>query len=435
MRKLLQSILHAAVLAAAAAPLRAAGPAALPGISGEVTIYRGASVWNGKRMVAKTLIVDRGKFVAHAPKSARISELNLSGRYIVPAFGNAHEHITNANPGSNWAYLEEGVFYVWNPNSIEIGQASIDYFKRPDTIDVGFAMGGLTEPGGHPEPLYTDILSQRVYVGKKLDWFVGNAFHYGRTPKEIDASLDKLVEQQANFVKAYLLFSENYAERAASDRYRGLRGLNPANFKYLVAAAKRRGLPTYAHAETRFDLLTAARSGGAVAGHLPPYRSVTSAAELAMMQLSDADARAVADSRMMLVPTFGLAWESYGEAAKEPGFDPSERDRVFAVQSSNMRKLASAGATFLTGTDRNPAIFEEIEHWVAIGGMVPAEALKATLATGKRMFPNRRIGCFEPGCEADFLVLGADPTRDLKALRKIERIVKAGEPMTAPAGN
>jgi hypothetical protein len=31
--------------------------------------------------------------------------------------------------------------------------------------------------------------------------------------------------------------------------------------------------------------------------------------------------------------------------------------------------------------------------------------------TGKRLFPKRRIGCFEAGCEADFLVLSADPSR------------------------
>lgn len=48
------------------------------------------------------------------------------------------------------------------------------------------------------------------------------------------------------------------------------------------------------------------------------------------------------------------------------------------------------------------------------------------LETGPVLFPDRRIGCLEAGCEADFLVLAADPTVDIAALRRIERRVMQG---------
>ncbi len=74
-----------------------------------------------------------------------------------------------------------------------------------------------------------------------------------------------------------------------------------------------------------------------------------------------------------------------------------------------------------------PAIFDEVEHWVKIGGLSTQDALSAALATGRYLFPHRRLGCFDSGCEADFLVLGGNPLSDITALRQIEFKVKSGK--------
>ena len=58
--------------------------------------------------------------------------------------------------------------------------------------------------------------------------------------------------------------------------------------------------------------------------------------------------------------------------------------------------------------------------------------MTSALATGARLFPERRIGCFETGCEADFLVLNADPIVDVRALRAIDRRIMAGAEVVAP---
>jgi imidazolonepropionase-like amidohydrolase len=415
----------AGLLAFAAAPSQAADPT--------LTIYRGASVWNGSGFAKRDFAVRAGRIVAMT-RTRNGPSIDVSGKFIVPAYGNAHHHITNPNPAGSWTFIEEGVFYVWNPNSIVLGTDTRDYFARRDTIDVALSQGGITEPRGHPEPLYVDTLSRYVYKGMTQPDFLGNAFHYGRTRAEIDAALRKLKGQRANFVKAYLLYSEEYDRRRSDPKYDGLRGLNPANVPYLVTAARRFGFPTYFHVETRADLLTAVRAGAAVLGHLPAYPAISDPAELAMMRLTAADAREVARHGSLVIATYGLAAEAFAEDAAKANFDPSKRDRVFAVQRDNLRYLVKAGARFMTGTDRNPAIFDEVEHWVAIGGMTTAQALIETLATGKRMFPRRRLGCFDVGCEADFLVLSVDPSKDIRGLRRIERIVKAGLTMIKPAG-
>ena len=65
--------------------------------------------------------------------------------------------------------------------------------------------------------------------------------------------------------------------------------------------------------------------------------------------------------------------------------------------------------------------------------MTAGEATAAALGTGAKLFPERRIGCFDTGCEADFLVLGDDPTVDVRALRAIRRRVMAGKEIASVA--
>lgn len=47
-------------------------------------------------------------------------------------------------------------------------------------------------------------------------------------------------------------------------------------------------------------------------------------------------------------------------------------------------------------------------------------------ATPRAIFPGRRVGCLLDGCEASFLVLGGDPTRDFSRVSDIQLRVKDG---------
>ena len=94
--------------------------------------------------------------------------------------------------------------------------------------------------------------------------------------------------------------------------------------------------------------------------------------------------------------------------------------------------LKNARAAFLMGTDGLGPVFDEAERWVAIGGMTAPEAARVVFETGAWLFPERRIGCFQPGCEADFLVLSSDPTLDIRNLRAIEHRYKAGKLLNLP---
>jgi imidazolonepropionase-like amidohydrolase len=47
-------------------------------------------------------------------------------------------------------------------------------------------------------------------------------------------------------------------------------------------------------------------------------------------------------------------------------------------------------------------------------------------STPRAIFPSRRVGCLEDGCEASFLVLDGDPSRDLSRTGSIRLRVKDG---------
>ncbi len=394
------------------------------------TIYDNAVVWNGNGFEARRLAVRHGRFVdADAVRGA--TRIDLDRGFVVPAFGNAHAHVTSPTAAGSWNYLKEGVFYVWNPNTVVMNQAAQDFFARKDTVDVVAAQGGITEPGGHPEKLYVDILGKYVYKGMSLKDFLGNAFHYGRNTAEIDAALELLQKQKAAFVKTYLLYSEEYTKRRTDPAFYGARGVNPVHMPYLVAAARKRGLGVAVHVETAHDLRIAALSGAAVAAHLPGYWSVTSRDDLERRVLTPADAALVARSGMLLVPTYAVANRPEMSPAATAKAEVS-REQVHRMQVQNIRSLKAAGARFLIGTDGPGPIYDEVEHLAATGAFTAREALSVALVTGRNLYPTRRIGCFEPGCEADFLVLSADPSRDLSNLRKVAHRVKAGVLLKAP---
>ncbi len=389
--------------------------------AGDTSIYRGASVWTGKRFETRDLAVRDGRFVDPRRVPAGTREVSLAGRYVVPAYANAHTHLTPPNEAGSRSFSDVGVFYAWNPNTNIIPLADQAFFGRRDSYDVAISQGGITVRGGHPEKLYSEI----IFKGRSIESLAGDAFHYGETPAEIDAALDKLVVQGADFVKAYLIFSEEFAERSGKNVAWGLKGLSPENAAYVVKAARRRGLNTVFHTESIYDLLTAARIGGHAAMHVPGYSLTFDEKTPDKWALTDATARQVARSGMMLVPTYGLI----------RGFDGSVMRPLEAkqriVQANNLRLLARHGAKILVGTDKGGEIFSETEHLASLNALPPADLLRIVLETGKHLFPKRRIGCFDTGCEADFLALSADPLADIKALRSITLRIRAGREVAA----
>ena len=98
----------------------------------------------------------------------------------------------------------------------------------------------------------------------------------------------------------------------------------------------------------------------------------------------------------------------------------------------NLRTLHAAGVPIALGTDMwaFPGLGVSIEMDLYVrAGLTPLEVFRAATQTSARSLGiERDRGTLEPGKRADFVVLEADPLRDVKNVRAIEAVYKDGKP-------
>jgi imidazolonepropionase-like amidohydrolase len=106
----------------------------------------------------------------------------------------------------------------------------------------------------------------------------------------------------------------------------------------------------------------------------------------------------------------------------------------FAKMKQLTRRVGLEGARLVMGghTDvpfagRGEAPWRELELLVE-SGLSPIEALTAATGTAAAfLYRSDQIGTLRPGLQADLVVLGADPSRDISAVRKPERVMVGGK--------
>jgi imidazolonepropionase-like amidohydrolase len=111
-----------------------------------------------------------------------------------------------------------------------------------------------------------------------------------------------------------------------------------------------------------------------------------------------------------------------------------ERAKRFTeVTRKNLKTLVDNGIAIATGTDagnpltlHGPAIYAELDAMQA-SGMTPMQVIIASTATAARAMGLDKItGTIEKGKDADFVVLGADPTQNVANFRKVRFVGRAG---------
>ena len=406
------------LLAAAAsrpAPFASAAPRRAPAHAAAYRFTNG--LWfDGRGFTPRTVYSVDGVF--RSRHDGPVDEtFDLSGRYVVPPFAEAHNH--HFMEGADNAalvrrYLAAGIFYAKNPNSLaKLTDPVRHLLNFPESVDATFSGGGLTSSGGHPIQIYDFIAERKIFPGWTKDDMRGQAYFVVDTERDLETQWPAVRAGRPDFIKTYLEHSEEHEARKNDPQFYGRRGLAPALLARIVRRAHRDGLRVSTHVNTAADFRNALRAGVDEINHLP------------LARLTERDAREAARRNTVIVTTT----LSHRPTGHVPDIDD--------VHRHNLRLLSRAGARLAFGTDDNNRIVtEEAENLRRLGVFDNLTLLKIwTEATPRAIFPSRRIGSLADGNEASFVALDGDPLSDFANVRRVSFRFKQGHVIKVEAGD
>lgn len=356
------------------------------------------------------------------PRPARVdSVVDLAGGYVVPPFADAHQHLVDPRiENTVRAYLRDGIFYVRDQSNAPIARRAFHpLLNRPTTFDYVSPNQGWTSPGGHPvEVVRRGAPPQGPVAAMIRERMDPDFVMQVDTPADIERRWNYFLaaDPRPDFVKLFLIHSEDHARRRADPRFEGNRGLDPALVPVLVRLAHSAGLKVSAHVYTAADFRNAVAGGVDWIAHLPGGPE----ADPAPFLLTEADARLAARRHVTVVTTV----TQHGDTALT--------DRLIRTQyAPNIALLRRHGVTLLLGSDRiGDTAATEAAALARSGLFTNLELLRMwSVTTPRAIFPARRIGMLRDGYEASFLVLAGDPLADFANTRRIVRRVKQGSPI------
>lgn len=390
--------------------------------------FKNGNWFDGRTFVTRTFYSVGGLLTNRKP--ARVDRvIDLAGKFVVPPFGEAHNHNLDSSNDERWAqlrrrYLEGGIFYVKNPNSLPRSKQNlVGKINIPNSLDGTFSNGGLTATGGHPIEIVTPRRGFEPGDGEGGFYFVID------TLLDLERKWPAIIAGKPDFIKTYLLYSEEFSKRKDDHTYDDWKGLDPMILSEIVRRAHRAGLRVSTHVETAADFHNALLARVDEINHTPGFRpeknDVTRFTNLARYEISDDDARLAARNRVVVVTTMGesIDWTYEGKE------NESQRLAVRAMLVHNLQQLKKYGVAVAIGSDNYGAT--SVPEALSLARLQVFD--NATLlrmwceTTAATIFPGRKIGHLKAGYEASFLVLPDNPLKDFSNVKKIESRFKQGE--------
>ena len=143
--------------------------------------------------------------------------------------------------------------------------------------------------------------------------------------------------------------------------------------------------------------------------------------------MADDVIKKMGEKKIMCVPTVSILLVIANNAVKAGRPAPKQHMEGPEI----FRKLREAGVRMAIGTDPiqdntllYPSFyFDEVEFF-ASHGYSPMETIVAATKTGaEAAFAGDKVGTIEKGKFGDLLILGADPLKDIKALRNSVQVI------------
>lgn len=389
--------------------------------------------FDGKTFRRRTFYSINGFLSSKEPQTVD-ETVDLKNGFVVPPFADAHCHHFDA--AYNVAqqtdlYLRDGVFYAKVLTDVRTGAAQVrDKVNIPNGVDVAYAHGALTHTYGHGIEVYEALALN--FLNEKYNDNIAkiaasrirenDAYYIVDTRADLDAKWQKILDGKPDFLKIYLVKSEDFEEKAKNipNIELGNIGVDPKLVPEIVKRAHAANLRVSAHVDTVFDYRIALNAGVDEMAHLPGYYPV-SAADAEKYLLTEKDARETRQRKIWVVPApFHNQYLTHAESVA--------RNRIFG---SNLKLLKKANAKIAFGSDRYGSTpVDDVADIKNLNVFSNLELLKIWCeATPQTVFPNRKIGFLKDNYEASFIVLDRNPLENFDATRNINYRFKQGFPI------
>ena len=388
--------------------------------------------FDGKDFKRTVFYSVNGVFVQKRP--AQIDQtIDLKNGFVVPPFADAHcHHFDGAyNVAEQIAmYLRDGVFYAKVQTDVRSGALAVaDKVNKPISVDVSYAHGALTHTYGHGIEIYEglalgfygDMQKYNDNIAKIAASRIRNddAYYIIDTAEDLDKKWPQIIEGKPDFLKIYLLHSEDFAEKQKNipNIRLGSIGLDPKLVPTIVQKAHAAGLRVSAHIDTVTDYRIALNGGVDEMAHMPGYY-VGLDEQSSKYLLTDKDAQDAARRGLWIIPA-----PLFNQTTSE-----KERKKTDAVLLNNFRLLKKYWVKIAFGSDRYGSTpLDDVFYVANLGVFNNRELLKIWCQnTPQTIFPNRKIGFLRAGYEASFVVLENNPLADFTAVKNISFRFKQG---------
>ncbi|MCL4517628.1 MAG: amidohydrolase family protein [Thaumarchaeota archaeon] len=349
-----------------------------------------------------------------SPEGERI---DLGGRFVLPGLFNMHNNLSLVFPFKDTDLDEPPAITVLRcyrraHDALVAGVTTLRTVGEQNRVDI--YLRKMIESGWVPGP--------RLFVaGKALSTVGGHGSDFGQNelsgPEEFRRAARYELSLGANHLKVFITGGIAKKEEAFEESQ-----MTKEEIEAVTSVARSKGTYVCAHAGGSRPIMTAVEAGVKCFEH--------------GYVLSREAARAIKESEGYLDPTLSVTRSP--EWMREHNFEEWTIEKAVSAGETHLHSIKNAvaeGVKILNGTDMPAgdlsngvnATIREIEY-LTDAGLSPVEALRAATTNSAELCGvSDQLGQVKEGYLADLIAVPSNPISDIRALEKIQLVMKGGE--------